>query len=103
MSTAILYQPSNGSEGANFVETYCMNCIHCDPDPDGPKQCKILCASLCYSVDEPGYPKEWIYGDNGEPTCTKWEKWDWEKMGNPDKPKKENYVMPYNPNQLNLF
>ncbi len=32
------YQPSNGTEGMYFTDKYCMNCLHCYPDPDGEKR-----------------------------------------------------------------
>lgn len=95
------YCPSNGSEGMYFIEEHCMNCVHCDPDPNGKKQCDILCRSMCYSPGEPNYPEEWIYDENNEPTCTKWAKWDWAKEGDPDE--SPNAPVPYNPNQLKLF
>ncbi len=41
-----------------------MNCLHCDPDPNGAKQCMILCASMCYSPGDEKYPKEWVYDEN---------------------------------------
>ena len=94
------YQPSNGTEGDYFIEKHCMNCLHCDPDPRAKKQCVILCASLCYSVNEPEYPKEWIYDENNNPTCTKWQKWDWNNNGDPDDPSNPNKPIPDDPNQL---
>lgn len=76
------YRPSNGSEGDWFCDKFCMNCIHgkyehtgnIDDDP-----CEILSNSLIHDITEPGYPKEWIYDLNGKPTCTSFEKFDWEK------------------------
>lgn len=97
------YQPSNGSEGMWFTDKYCMNCLHCDPNPEGKKQCEILCASMCFGVGEEGYPKEWVYNEKDEPTCTKFKRWDWEAQGDPDDPENENYIQPDNPNQIKLF
>jgi hypothetical protein len=94
------YKPSNGTEGEWFIDKYCMNCFHCDPDPRGKKQCMLLCASMCYDVNEPEYPKEWIYDDENKPTCTKWQKWDWDTDGNPDDPDNPNAPQPEDPNQL---
>lgn len=94
------YQPSNGTEGAWFIEEYCMNCINCDPDPNGPKQCKILCASMCFSPGEKGYPEQWIYDENDEPSCTAWVKWDWGNDGDPDDPDNPKRPIPEDPNQL---
>lgn len=75
-----LYQPSNGTEGMIFTDRYCMNCINCDPDPTGDKQCTILMRTLCYYTTDKEYPTEWRYV-NDTPTCTNWQKWDW---GNDD-------------------
>jgi hypothetical protein len=94
MSANRLYHPSNGSEGEWFVDKYCMHCIHCDPNPDGPKQCQILCASLFDKVPE------WVYDNNGKPTCTQWKKWNWEKQGNPDNPDNPNAPIAVGENQL---
>lgn len=96
------YCPSNGSEGMEFTDNYCMNCINCDPNPDGKKQCMILCRSMAYDVNNPKYPEEWTYDENGEPTCTAFVKWDWKEKGDPDNPDNPNYQMPKNPNQLKL-
>lgn len=95
------YQPSNGTEGMAFIETYCMNCIHCDPDPEGAKQCDILCRSMCYSIDEKEYPSEWQYV-NDEPTCTAHVPWDWGNDGDPDDPDNPKAPVPEDPNQLCL-
>lgn len=96
------YCPSNGTEGMWFTDKYCMNCFHCDPDPEGKKQCEILMRSMLYHVNEPGYPKEWIYNEDNEPTCTNYKKWDWGNDGNPDDPENPNYTPPDDPNQLCL-
>jgi hypothetical protein len=94
------YQPSNGTEGMYFTDKYCMNCLHFDPNPDGKKQCEILCASMCFSINEEGYPKEWVYDANNKPSCTSWQKWDWGKDGDLDNPKKPKVPIVDDPNQL---
>lgn len=99
------YQPSNGTEGMWFIDEHCMNCLHCDPNPDGEKQCMILGNSMAYSINDPEYPKEWIYVED-KPTCTKWQKWDWGNDGNPDdpdNPKAPKPDEPINLDQLKLF
>lgn len=95
------YRPSNGTEGEIFMDNHCMQCIHCDPDPDGEKQCEILARALCYDTKDEEYPEEWVY-KNDEPTCTKWVKWDWGKDGDPDDEPTEP-IDPIDPNQLMLF
>lgn len=96
------YRPSNGTEGDIFHEKYCWNCINCNPDPSGDKQCDILMRTLLFGINEPEYPKEWIYVD-GKPTCTAWVKWDWGEDGDPDDPDNPKAPIPYDPNQLMLF
>ena len=91
------YQPSNGSEETWFTNKYCMNCKHCDPDPEGEKQCDILCATLVFNTNDPEYPEEWRYNESGAPICTKFSYWDWGKDGDPPEPVFDN------PNQLKLF
>ena len=58
------YRPSNGTEGAGFMECFCVRCWW---DRNG--SCGILANTLCYEVDDPLYPKEWIR-DEGGPRCT---------------------------------
>lgn len=98
------YRPSNGTEGAGFTEEYCMNCLHCNPDPNGKKQCEILLATMCFYPPEPEYPLEWKYDPLGNPICTKHVHWDWDKNGDPDDPDNPNKPPdPPDPNQLHLF
>lgn len=97
------YQPSNGTEGMIFTEKYCMNCINCDPDPSGEKQCQILLATLIHNINDKEYPKEWVYNENSKPTCTSWVKWDWGNDGDPDDPENPNSPPVYDPDQLVLF
>lgn len=92
------YQPSNGTEGDIFYETYCMNCKHCDPHPLGDKQCEILLLTMIHNVTDPEYPSEWTYDKAGNPICTKFDFWDWVENGEP--PEENTFV---NPNQLTLF
>lgn len=94
------YQPSNGSEHICFTETYCMNCVNCDPDPEGPKQCDIILKTFYLNGDEDDYPSELTYDKNDNPICTSFKFWDWEKLGNPDIKKKIEII---DPNQINLL
>jgi hypothetical protein len=96
------YCPSNGSEGDWFEDKFCMNCIHTNPDPHKKPQCDIWCSALCFRVDEPDFPKEWIYDENDEPVCTSWVKWDWGNDGDPNDPDNPKAPIPISPNQLCL-
>ena len=96
MPTTKKYQPSNGTEGSNFVDAHCMKCVFCDPDPQGERQCFTLADSMAFSVDAPEYPEEWTFTADGKPTCTKRQAWDWEADGEPELPI-------YDPNQVSIF
>jgi hypothetical protein len=97
------YYPSNGTEGYSFVEEFCMNCIHCNPDPGGKKQCGILLATLTLTPKDKDYPKEWVY-HNGQPVCDKYKHWDWDVLGDPDDPDNPNKAPdPPDPCQMSLF
>ena len=68
------YQPSNGSEGQDFTESWCNQCerereYRESEGEDWEKCCPILGASMANSVGDDDYPKEWIYKD-GKPVCT---------------------------------
>lgn len=102
-----LYRPSNGTEGMIFMEDFCDQCLHQNPDPDPKytkaKNCEICLASMCYSPCDPEYPTEWRYV-NGKPVCTKFVKWDWDTDGDPDDPDNPKAPPPPpDPTQLNLF
>lgn len=67
------YRPSNGTEGLLFMESFCFRCRKDNFDMStGAGGCQILADSLCFDIDDPNYPREWVYID-GEPTCTAFE------------------------------
>lgn len=101
------YHPSNGTEGMGFMESFCDQCLHQNPDPDPkyskPKNCEIHMLTMLYYPNQPEYPKEWTYKD-GKPTCTKFQKWDWNNDGDPDDPDNPKAPPPPpDPNQIDLF
>jgi hypothetical protein len=59
------YEPSNGSEGSAFMSHFCENCIF-----DEESDCEIIAASMIFKSNEPEYPKEFVYNENGNPSCT---------------------------------
>jgi len=70
------YQPANGTEGEDFQEVWCVRCKRdaaFQADMENNDGCPILADTMCFRIDEPGYPKEWVYGDDGEPMCTAFE------------------------------
>lgn len=52
------YFPSNGTDGMIFMDSNCDQCWK-------EKRCTILTNSMIGKQ-----PKQWIYDDNGYPTCT---------------------------------
>ena len=62
-----LYQPSNGTEGEIFMERFCNRCHH----ESGDRECKLIALTMAFKTDDPEYPTEWCYDDDGNPTCTK--------------------------------
>lgn len=70
------YQPSSGTEGAIFQSAYCNQCVKDRPARMGQwgDSCPIIANSMVYNTSDPEYPTEWIYGEDGQPTCTAFEK-----------------------------
>lgn len=98
------YIPSNGTEGMWFAEKFCEQCIHCNPDPSKKPQCDIMARAWLHGINDKEYPTEWVYDENGEPTCLAHVKWDWGNDGDPEDPDNPNAPPPPpDPNQLNLF
>jgi len=85
-----LYRPSNGTEGDGFISRWCSTCAKYRGG-----QCAILCHTMIYDVNKPGYPKEWTYNQEYRPICTAWT----------DKSVYERRVrsVRQNPKQLSLF
>lgn len=103
-----LYHPSNGTEGISFMEDFCDQCLHQNPDPDPkyskPKNCDICMRTMMYYPTDPEYPREWIYDSFGNPKCTAYVFWNWNIDGDPDDPDNPNKPPdPPDPNQLHLF
>lgn len=101
MSEPRQYYPSNGTEGDCFIHYHCAQCIHekfWHTQQRGDKQCNIFTETLFRPVPE------WIYGEDGKPTCTKWQKWDWgrDDDGDGNGWNEPPELPPYNPNQLLL-
>ncbi|MDP2816301.1 MAG: hypothetical protein Q8O19_06445 [Rectinemataceae bacterium] len=66
------YRPSNGTEGDYFYENWCFRCKRDQGFRDGLSNdgCRILADTMAYLADDPNYPKEWVYGEDGDPICT---------------------------------
>lgn len=73
------YRPSNGTEGAGFMERFCNRCKRdalYRKTQDGEDGCTILLATLIYDVHDELYPPEWIADDSVglvNPRCTAFE------------------------------
>lgn len=57
------YRPSNGTEAVEFEALWCLKCTR-------GEECDILLAAWAYSLDESGYPSEWVHDKKGVPKCT---------------------------------
>lgn len=72
------YQPSNGTEGECFFEGWCCRCARDKAMSEGKDYdscsddeiCEIIGATMRFNVEDPDYPKEWIYGADGQPMCS---------------------------------
>jgi hypothetical protein len=65
------YRPSNGTEGMMFMDDFC-NC--CEMDNGRDICCRIMMLTMVYDLNDPEYPPEWQYDENGEPVCTAFKK-----------------------------
>lgn len=72
------YRPANGTEGDIFISQWCS---HCQNDKalregcavnwmDDFERCDIIDKTMLFNVDDPEYPSEWVYGEDGQPCCT---------------------------------
>ena len=62
------WRPSNGTEGEIFIDSWCGECKR-----DKNQNCPILAATFAHAVTDEAYPKEWQYGDDGQPKCAAFE------------------------------
>ena len=68
------YRPSNGTEGELFKAQFCDRCQLDNFNHDtGEGGCGILVRSMCFDIDHPKYPAEWLFGGDGKPTCAAFE------------------------------
>ena len=72
-------QPPNGTYGEYFHAAFCYRCAR---DTER-RPCRIWGRALGFGIEDPEYPKEWIYGGDGHPLCTAWKPKD---DGGPRKP-----------------
>lgn len=63
------YRPSNGTEGMMFMAMYCDKCVHDGNGIDTP-DCPIIPLTLFVDVNDPPYPPEWRFDDDGQPECS---------------------------------
>lgn len=58
------YRPSCGTEGHLFMNAWCLKCSKWDGG-----NCHIALATCAFDVDDPEYPNQWQYNENGQPIC----------------------------------
>lgn len=68
------YRPSNGTEGEMFCSEWCDRCTR---DEAARRDmawieagCPVRAGTFAFAIDDPDYPKEWVYGPDGQPVCT---------------------------------
>ena len=74
------FRPANGTEGEIFEEAFCMRC---QKDAEWYEEernpCGIHSDALIFGVGATEFPKEWIFDQDGWPTCTAFQ-----EKNNPD-------------------
>ena len=92
------YRPSNGSEGEWFTDKFCDQCLKDKEWREKEKNpCDILGRSMAFNTREEQYPKEWIYGENGSPTCTAF------VLDTPENVEKEEWKKRRDPKTIDMF
>lgn len=71
------YRPSSGTEGYEFEAAWCERCDHYRPMRDDSNifdctQGHLTAAWGADGVDDPLYPKAWVYNAKGKPSCSDW-------------------------------
>ena len=88
------YRPTNGEEGRAFDAMWC-DCCRRDAvyrkTQNGDDGCPIIPLVMAHTENEPEYPGELVYGEDGQPKCT--------VFSDVDLPEKEEI----DPRQLILF
>jgi len=70
-----LFRPANSTHGEIFCMQFCYSCKYWQGDDNfdhlGKPYCKleIYDNTLIYDVTDPEYPKEWRFGEDGNPVC----------------------------------
>ena len=72
------WRPSNGSEGMEFIGSWCGTCQldkvqngEVPADKAGKDDlCQIIGDTFIYDVEDHQYPKAWCINDDGQPCCT---------------------------------
>lgn len=70
------YRPRSGTEGIAFNEAWCDHCTRdaafrdTGYEGDPALGCQIIADTFAYEITDPKYPKEWVYGRDGRPSCT---------------------------------
>ena len=65
------FKQSNSDQGSCFESDYCLNCRRYRRSKQTDDYyCRIRLYTFAYDIDDPEYPSEWIYQEDGSPTCT---------------------------------
>lgn len=72
------YRPWSGTAGDIFQDAFCVRCKHDNfNEGTGEGGCPIIVAAMCFEINDPRYPKEWVKDDDDKhdetARCTKFE------------------------------
>jgi len=65
------FRPSNGTEGMMFDAVFCDVCVK---ECVAGNYCKIRGLVMAFNYDDPEYPNEWVFGDDGWPMCSSYKR-----------------------------
>lgn len=67
----IPYRPSSGTEGADFMDRWCVKCrLEKDALVAFDEGCRIASDTMIFNIDDPEYPAEWRQDGPSGPRCT---------------------------------
>jgi hypothetical protein len=78
------YCPSSGTEGSEFEDAWCGTCnryriVDVANDIVDCQKGHLIAAYATADVNDPGFPKAWVYDAEGRPSCS-----DWQQTNGPD-------------------
>lgn len=71
------YIPGSGTEGMEFEDSWCGRCdryraMHGDADTMDCQKGHLTAAWASDGIEDPNFPKAWVYDAKGKPSCSDW-------------------------------